>query len=89
VGGRLYFTGKPPGELIKQSVAPPPAADPVAQAWEAAKDTSSVAVLDFIRRFFTTLYGSTARARREELLGRQLTAIGHPERPNAHDTQQP
>jgi tetratricopeptide (TPR) repeat protein len=42
--------------------------DPAGQAWTAIENTKSQAVLeDFIRRFGTTIYGSMARARLEEL----------------------
>jgi carboxyl-terminal processing protease len=46
--------------------------DPAAQAWDATKNTTSVAVLeDFIRHFGDSFYASLARARLEELRRKQ------------------
>jgi uncharacterized caspase-like protein len=64
--------------------APPPQApvqtiDRATQAWAATKDTTSIAILeDFIRQFGNTPYGSMARARLEELKGKNVAAAGPP-----------
>jgi uncharacterized caspase-like protein len=53
---------------IPPSQAPVPSIDRAAQAWAATKDTTSPAILeDFIKHFGSTVYGSMARARLQEL----------------------
>ena len=66
-------------DLPASPAVPPNAAgsqlSEAAQAWAATKDTRSVAVLeDFIRQFGTTVYGSMARARLEELKSNRAVA---------------
>jgi uncharacterized caspase-like protein len=62
----------------KEVVAPPPV-DPAAQAWAVTRETTSQAVLEeFIRQFGSTVYGSMARARLEELKKSQVAAIPPP-----------
>jgi S1-C subfamily serine protease len=80
--GEFYLNGKLQTEVGSTSapaalpLASPPAADPVAQAWTAAKDTTSQTVLeDFIRRFSDSFYATLARARLEELKKSQVAAI--------------
>jgi hypothetical protein len=65
--------------------APSPAAvDRAAQAWAVTKDTTSVAVLeDFIGHFGSTIYGSMARARLEELKKGKVAVAGAPKNPSA------
>src|SRR5262249_3299342 len=65
IGGRVYLAEAPPARE-----APVAAASDVAQAWGAVQNTTSVAVIDeFIRQFGDApIYGSLARARREELI---------------------
>jgi uncharacterized caspase-like protein len=47
--------------------------DPAAQAWAVIRDTTSQAVIeDFVRQFGTSIYGSMARARLEELKKSQV-----------------
>jgi hypothetical protein len=68
IRGEFYFTGPVSIDtnVTVNQTAPPP--DPAAQAWAVTKDTSSIAIVeDFIRQFGTTVYGSMARARLEEL----------------------
>jgi hypothetical protein len=66
IRGEFYFTGSVSIDANLTVKTPPP--DPAAQAWAVTKDTTSVAVVeDFIRQFGTTVYGSMARARLEEL----------------------
>jgi hypothetical protein len=62
----------------KEVVAIPPL-DPAAQAWAVTRETKSQAVLgDFIRQFGTTVYGSMARARLEELKKTQVAVVPPP-----------
>jgi uncharacterized caspase-like protein len=56
----------------KEATASAPV-DPAAQAWAVIRDTTSQAVIeDFVRQFGTSIYGSMARARLEELKKSQL-----------------
>jgi formylglycine-generating enzyme required for sulfatase activity len=65
--GRYYFKGRP-DEVVTPTTPQPATPNEAAQAWAAIQNTTSVAVLeDFIRQFGTTIYGSMARARLEEL----------------------
>lgn len=70
-------------------VAPPAQAgaalvDRAAQAWAVTKDTISVAVLeDFIGHFGSTIYGSMARARLEELKKGKVAVAIAPKNPSA------
>jgi hypothetical protein len=70
IGGRVYLAGVPPAERqpAKQPSREPPVVD-AGQAWSIIQNTTSLAVLDdFIRQFGNApVYGSMARARREEL----------------------
>jgi formylglycine-generating enzyme required for sulfatase activity len=62
--GRFYFGGPPAKDAPK-----PPSLDAAARAWDAVKNTKSVAVLDdFIAQFGDTIYGTLARERRDVLL---------------------
>jgi formylglycine-generating enzyme required for sulfatase activity len=80
VGGRIYLAGLP-------GTPPTPVEHPaneVAQAWAAAKDTTSIAVLeDFIRRYRNSIYATTALARLEEL--KQVVAVVPPVPPRPAD----
>ena len=59
-----------------KEVVPPAPVDPAADAWAVTRDTTSRAVLeDFIRHFGSTVYGSMARARLEELKKTQMAAL--------------
>jgi uncharacterized caspase-like protein len=59
-----------------KEVVPPAPVDPAADAWAVTRDTTSRAVLeDFIRQFGSTVYGSMARARLEELKKTQVAAL--------------
>jgi C-terminal peptidase prc len=59
IDGHFYFVAP---------LASPSSPDQAAQAWIAVRDTTSVAVLDtYIQQFGNTVYGSFARARRDEL----------------------
>jgi formylglycine-generating enzyme required for sulfatase activity/uncharacterized caspase-like protein len=67
IGGRVYLAGT---STAKEQISrdPPPASD-AAQAWGIIQNATSLAVLDdFIRQFGNApVYGSMARARRDEL----------------------
>ena len=71
--GEFYLKGRPQVQAAATSAAPAPPAAPLppdnaAQAWAAIKDTTSVAILDsFIQQYGDSVYGSFARARRDEL----------------------
>ena len=76
--GDVYLGGLPKTDEAKPVATVAPPADAAAQAWAATKDTASVAVLeDFIRQFGSTVYGSMARARLEELK-RSQAVVGLP-----------
>jgi uncharacterized caspase-like protein len=64
--GRFYFD--PAAELGERAAAPTSRAREAYDAWSAAKDTRSAAVLDaFIARYGDTFYAELARARKAEL----------------------
>jgi hypothetical protein len=67
--GRFYFR-TPPATATVPRAPPPPTLrlSEAAEAWSAAKDTTSVPVLeDFVVRYKDTFYAGLARARIEEL----------------------
>jgi uncharacterized caspase-like protein len=67
-----------------KEVVTAPTLDPAAQAWAATRDTTSQAVLEeFIRQFGSTVYGSMALARLEELKKSQLAAVAPAVQPAA------
>jgi hypothetical protein len=71
--GEFYFAGQGAGSPT--GAAQPPA-DQAAQAWATTQNTTSVAVLeDFVRQFGSTVYGSMARARLEELRRAQVGGV--------------
>ncbi len=73
--GEFYLGGRPQIDAAKAAAA--------AQAWDAIKDTSSVAMLDtFIRQFGDSVFAPFARARRDEL-GRNQVAVARPVVPSA------
>jgi len=96
IGGRVYLAGTPPagGQLTKEPSREPPVSD-AAQTWGIIQNTTSLAVLDdFIRQFGNAqVYGSMARARRDELAkqqakepatpatGPQIAAVAPPVKP--------
>jgi uncharacterized caspase-like protein len=66
--GEFYLRGRVEARTSPEPVPPAPALSEAAQAWAATKDTTSQAVLeDFIRQFGSTVYGSLAKARLQEL----------------------
>jgi formylglycine-generating enzyme required for sulfatase activity len=74
IDGSFYFAGPP--VTPPQAVVPPSEAE---RAWAVTKDTTSQAVLeDFILQFGSTVYGSTARARLEELKKSQAAVVAPP-----------
>jgi carboxyl-terminal processing protease len=74
--GEFYLKGRPQVQATPAAPAAPaasPAPDGAAQAWAAIKDTTSVAILDsFIQQYGDSVYGSFARARRDELRANQV-----------------
>ena len=59
--------------------ATPPTNDAAERAWAATKDTTSIAILeDFIKHFGSTVYGSMARARLDELRRSRVTVVAPP-----------
>jgi Caspase domain/Domain of unknown function (DUF4189) len=63
--------------------APPPTNDAAERAWATTKDTTSIAILeDFIRHFGSTVYGSMARARLDELRKNQVAVVAPPIQPS-------
>jgi formylglycine-generating enzyme required for sulfatase activity len=79
IGGRIFLAGRSGGEGTTEVPAAQTGAEMAAQAWAATKDTTSIAVLeDFIRQFGSTVYGSMARARLEELKKSQAAALTSP-----------
>jgi TPR repeat protein len=72
IKGDFYFSVAP--TISTENADSSRLPDAAAQAWAATKDTTSQAVLeDFIRQFGSTVYGSLARARLDEL--RRVAAI--------------
>jgi uncharacterized protein len=80
---QIYLAGLPPRSAPGSAEAPPaqpaPAIDLAAQAWAATQSTTSVAVLEaFARQFGSTVYGSMARARVEELNRNKVAVVAPP-----------
>jgi len=78
----VVYGALPSAEIYFKPGAKPAVAAPLLpvdqarQAWTATHNTTSVAVLeDFIRQFGSTVYGSMARARLEELKKTQVAAL--------------
>jgi uncharacterized caspase-like protein len=76
--GRFYFNpaSQPlPSGPKSPSLTPAPSPNEAADAWAAAKDTKSIAVLeDFVARYKETFYAALARARIEDLR-REATTV--------------
>ena len=90
IDGSFYFNSSPaspsaavtPSQADRSSEAEP--------AWRLTKDTTSQAVLeDFIRQFGTTVYGSMARARLDELKRERVALVAPPPQAPPPSTQQP
>ena len=77
--GRFYFNQtSQPQPSGAAAPTPAPHSNDAAEAWAAAKDTKSIAVLeDFVARYKDTFYAALARARIEELK-RETTASVNP-----------
>jgi hypothetical protein len=76
IAGSFYFAGL---STEGSTTAPPTLSDEAARAWSVIQNTTSVAVIgDFIHQFGTTVYGSMARARLDELKKSQAAAIAQP-----------
>jgi hypothetical protein len=81
--GEFYLRGRgeitiTPGNTLPldESARTKQPQDQAAQAWTVTQNTSSIAVLeDFIRQFGSTVYGSMARARLEELKKSQSAVV--------------
>jgi ABC-type sugar transport system substrate-binding protein len=88
IKGSFYFAGAPssggtqasqPQAQPPQAPPPQPAVDPAERAWTVTQNTASEAVLeDFIRQFGSTVYGSMARARLEELRKAKVAVVAPP-----------
>ena len=75
IDGSFYFASPSPAP----SPAGAPVANEAATAWGVIQNTGSVAVLeDFIRQFGSTIYGSMARARLDELKKSQVVLAAPP-----------
>ena len=83
IGGSFYFKGPGPAATAPatpDSPSRPGATVEAERAWSVTKDTGSRAILeDFIRQFGHTVYGSMARARLEELKGKETASATRPE----------
>ena len=67
---------EPDKKLPAVIASPNPAVEQAERAWAVTKDTTSIAVLEnFIGQFDSTIYGSMARARLEELKKRERAAL--------------
>lgn len=65
-----------PAPAAAAPAVPPPVPDPALDAWNAAKDTDSVAVLEaFIAKFGDSFYTSLAKAKLEELKKEEETKV--------------
>jgi hypothetical protein len=78
----IYFAGNntspAPAALAPPAPTSAPHSNDAAEAWAAAKDTKSIAVLeDFVARYKDTFYAGLARARIEEL--RRQTTVSVPD----------
>ena len=89
--GRFYFKEPTPPPTL-----PPTVQNDAAEAWSAAKDTKSAAIIEaFIKRFGDTFYGDMARARLDELkannpeVGETTAAVVVPAKPPAAKPAQP
>jgi formylglycine-generating enzyme required for sulfatase activity len=83
VVGDFYLKGRPQPSADALSTVPGvlPTSD-AAQAWVAAKDTTSPAVLEsFIRRYGDSFYADLARARLDELKKSQVAVVAPPTAP--------
>jgi hypothetical protein len=80
--GRFYFS--PAGPAASASPAAPPSStlpprDDAAEAWAAARESASPAVLEaFISRYASSFYAELARERLQTLQGRQASATPAP-----------
>jgi hypothetical protein len=81
-GGNVSIVDAPGGSTTNTTPQAPPVQAPAsstsraAEAWAVTKDTNSVAILeDFIKHFGSTVYGSMARARLEELKKNQVAIV--------------
>ena len=97
---RIYLTGQakvsqaPPAAIVgsEAKVSPPPPATTVGtegeRAWALVKDTTNVAVLEaFVARYKDTFFADLAKARLQELKGKQSAeASSPPPREIAHST---
>ncbi len=88
--GRFYFAGLPQARQQTPAAPSAPAAPPepseAERAWNLAKDTTNIALLEsFIARYKGTFHADLAKARIEELKARQATAAIPP----APRSQQP
>jgi tripartite-type tricarboxylate transporter receptor subunit TctC/uncharacterized caspase-like protein len=82
IRGAFHFADLPPAPAAAPVPAAPTQSDLAGQAWTVTKDTTSQAVLDdFIRQFGSTIYGSMARARLEELKKLQVAMVPPPAAP--------
>jgi TPR repeat protein len=85
IKGDFYFSVAP--TLSTENADSSRLPDAAAQAWAATKDTTSQAVLeDFIRQFGSSVYGSMARARLDEL--RRVAAIAPTNAPVTRKTNE-
>lgn len=79
IDGNFYFTSPPAGPSAAGTPSQADRPSEAERAWSLTKDTTSQAVLeDFVRQFGTTVYGSMARARLDELKRERLAAIAKP-----------
>lgn len=79
IGGSFYFKAPalpgPAAATAPGSPAEAGSSTEAERAWSATKDTTSRAILeDFIRQFGHTVYGSMARARLDELKGKETAS---------------
>jgi carboxyl-terminal processing protease len=75
IDGTFYFVPPAAAKTADKPAIVAPRQDDAALAWNAVRDTSSVAVIDtFIKQYGSSLYGPFARARRDELSKNQLAA---------------
>jgi len=88
IDGTFYFvapvSGAPAGVASN-----PGREDEATQAWAAAKDTTSAAVLEaFVKRFPDSFYAELARARLEELKKSQIATVAPPAPPSPRNAPQ-
>ncbi|MEZ0306126.1 MAG: DUF4189 domain-containing protein [Hyphomicrobiaceae bacterium] len=92
--GRFYFAAAPQARqqtpAAPSALAAPPQPSEAERAWNLAKDSTNVALLEsFVARYMGTFHADLARARIEELKAKQATAAIPPAVPRSQQPAAP